>query len=189
MSDERPDNNETMNPWDADLGDPRLDLRIASERLSLVRYVFLVQIEDGIATAGQRASLEYADAVLIGWPENDSREVVDLDERQLAEVKTQMSLMERHILAFRRQERDGDIDGMTDTLVKVTACVAVIRGLYQPDFPLPTFAEIRQVVQDEWDEDMDRIDANSGIATVDGVERETREADGRQADAEGGDVA
>ena len=97
MSDERPDNNETMNPWDADLGDPRLDLRIASERLSLVRYVFLVQIEDGIATAGQRASLEYADAVLIGWPENDSREVVDLDERQLAEVKTQMSLMERHI--------------------------------------------------------------------------------------------
>ena len=100
-----------------------------------------------------------------------------------------MSLMERHILTFRRQERDGDIDGMTDTLVKVTACVAVIRGLYQPDFPLPTFAEIRQVVQDEWDEDMDRIDANSGIATVDGVERETREADGRQPDAEGGDVA
>ena len=45
------------NPWGADLDDPRLGLRIAAERLSLVRYVFLVQIEDGIATAAQRASL------------------------------------------------------------------------------------------------------------------------------------
>lgn len=177
------------NPWGADLGDPRLGLRIAAERLSLVRYVFLVQIEDGIATAAQRASLEYADAVLIGWPETDSHEVADLDGDQLATVGAQMELMERRILDFRRQERDGDVDGMTDTLVKVTECVAVIRGLYQPDFALPTFAEIRQVVQDEWDEDMDRIDASSAISTADQVEQKTREADRRQTGHEGGVAA
>lgn len=177
------------NPWGADLDDPRLGLRIAAERLSLVRYVFLVQIEDGIATAAQRASLEYADAVLIGWPETDSHEVADLDGDQLATVRTQTALMERRILDFRRQERDGDVDGMTDTLVKVTECVAVIRGLYQPDFALPTFAEIQQVVQDEWDEDMDRIDASSAISTADQVEQETREADRRQTGHEGGVAA
>lgn len=177
------------NPWGADLDDPRLGLRIAAERLSLVRYVFLVQIEDGIATAAQRASLEYSDAVLIGWPETDSHEVADLDGDQLATVKTQTELMERRIVAFRRQERDGDVDGMTDTLVKVTECVAVIRGLYQPDFALPTFAEIQQVVQDEWDEDMDRIDASSAISTADQVEQEKREADRRQTGHEGGVAA
>lgn len=177
------------NPWGADLDDPRLGLRIAAERLSLVRYVFLVQIEDGIATAAQRASLEYADAVLIGWPETDSPEVADLDGDQLATVRTQTALMERRILTFRRQERDGNVDGMTDTLVKVTECVAVIRGLYQPDFALPTFAEIQQVVQDEWDEDMDRIDASSAISTADQVEQETREADRRQTGHEGGVAA
>ena len=69
-----------------DLDDPKLALRVAAERLSTVRYVFLVQIEDGIATAAQRASLEYADAVLIGWPENDAPDVVDLDEQQQAQV-------------------------------------------------------------------------------------------------------
>ena len=58
---------------DIDLGSRRCVMRIASERLSIVRYVFLVQIEDGIATAEQRASLEYADAVLIGWPEEDAQ--------------------------------------------------------------------------------------------------------------------
>lgn len=177
------------NPWGADLDDPRLGLRIAAERLSLVRYVFLVQIEDGIATAEQRASLEYADAVLIGWPETDSHEVADLDGDQLATVGAQMELMERRILDFRRQERDGDVDGMTDTLVKVTECVAVIRGLYQPDFALPTFAEIQQVVQDEWDEDMDRIDADGAISTADQAEQETREADRRQTGHEGGVAA
>lgn len=177
------------NPWGADLDDPRLGLRIAAERLSLVRYVFLVQIEDGIATAAQRASLEYADAVLIGWPETDSHEVADLDGDQLATVRTQTALMERRILTFRRQERDGNIDGMTDTLVKVTECVAVIRGLYQPDFALPTFAEIQQVVQDEWDEDMDRIDADGAISTADQAEQETREADRRQTGHEGGVAA
>ena len=33
---------------------PRIWLRVASERLSLLRYVFLVQIEDGIPDADQR---------------------------------------------------------------------------------------------------------------------------------------
>lgn len=32
---------------DIDLNDPKLGLKIAAERLSIVRYVFLVQIEDG----------------------------------------------------------------------------------------------------------------------------------------------
>ena len=50
---------------DIDLNDPKLNLKIAAERLSIVRYVFLVQIEDGIASAAQRASLEYADACLL----------------------------------------------------------------------------------------------------------------------------
>ena len=38
---------------DIDLNDPKLNLKIAAERLSIVRYVFLVQIEDGIASAAQ----------------------------------------------------------------------------------------------------------------------------------------
>ena len=65
---------DVKNPWNADLNDPYLGLKLASERLSIVRYVFLVQIEDGIASAAQRASLEYADAVLIGWPETGADE-------------------------------------------------------------------------------------------------------------------
>ncbi|MDK6360732.1 hypothetical protein QP190_25205, partial [Escherichia coli] len=48
-------------------------LDISAERLSIVRYVFLVQIEDGIASASQRSSLEYADAILMGWPDRDNR--------------------------------------------------------------------------------------------------------------------
>ena len=62
-----------VNPWGLDLDDPFIALRLTAERLSLVRYVFVVQIEDGIATAGQRASLEYADAVLIGWPDEHAK--------------------------------------------------------------------------------------------------------------------
>lgn len=77
---------DAKNPWNADLNDPYLGLKLASERLSIVRYVFLVQIEDGIASAAQRASLEYADAVLIGWPEVDAEDVVELDEEKLKSV-------------------------------------------------------------------------------------------------------
>lgn len=173
-------------PWGGDLDDPRLGLKIAAERLSIVRYVFLVQIEDGIASASQRASLEYADAVLIGWPSADSPEVVDIGDAQRAEVLEQIRLMEEYIGRFRRLEHDGDIDGMTDTLIRVTERVAAIRGLYQPDFPLPTFAEIRRVVQDEWDEDMGKIDPQDGNPTADEIERETKDADRTQAqDGEG----
>lgn len=170
------------NPWDVDVDDPRLGLRTAAERLSIVRYVFLVQIEDGIATAEQRASLEYADAVLIGWPETDSDDVVDIDETQRREVLRQVRMMEEYIARFRALEHDGDIDGMTDTLIRVTERVAEIRGIYQPDFELPTFAEIRRVVQDEWDEDMGKIDPQDGVPSVDQIERETKDADREQTD-------
>ncbi|MBW3089301.1 MULTISPECIES: phosphoribosylglycinamide synthetase [Bifidobacterium] len=162
---------------DIDLNDPKLGLKIAAERLSIVRYVFLVQIEDGIASAAQRASLEYADAVLIGWPETDSPDVVDLDEARLHTVREHMELMEGYIGKFSQMERDGDIDGMTDTLIRITERVAEVRRLYQPGFPLPTFAEIRRVVQDEWDEDMGKIDPQEADPTADEIEQETQVAD------------
>lgn len=167
---------EALRP-DLDMDDPKLVLKIAAERLSIVRYVFLVQIEDGIASAGQRASLEYADAVLIGWPETDSPEVVDLNDDQLKIVREQMHTMEQYIRKFSAMERNGDADGMTDTLIRITERVAEVRRLYQPGFPLPTFAEIRRVVQDEWDEDMGKIDPQEDDTTADQVERETDEAD------------
>ena len=162
---------------DIDLNDPKLGLKIAAERLSIVRYVFLVQIEDGIASAAQRASLEYADAVLIGWPETDSPEVVDLDDAQLKIVREHMELMEGYIGKYSQMEHDGDLDGMTER-------VAEVRRLYQPDFPLPTFAEIRRVVQDEWDEDMAKIDPREDNATACEIEEETESAD--DAAGEGG---
>ena len=155
---------DAKNPWNADLNDPYLGLKLASERLSIVRYVFLVQIEDGIASAAQRASLEYADAVLIGWPEVDA----------------EMRLMEQYIAKFSAMEREQDIDGMTDTLIRVTERVAEVRRAYQPDFPLPTFAEIRRVVQDEWDEDMGKIDPDNASPTADSIGRETADADQEQ---------
>ena len=137
--------------------------------------MFLVQIEDGIASAAQRASLEYADAVLIGWPETDSPERRrTLDDAQLNDRATsRCELMEQlHRQIQRRWNDDGDIDGMTDTLIRITERVAEVRRLYQPDFPLPTFAEIRRVVQDEWDEDMGKIDPR---------ERQSRPPDGIEA--------
>lgn len=169
---------------DIDLNDPKLGLKIAAERLSIVRYVFLVQIEDGIASAAQRASLEYADAVLIGWPETDSPEVADLDDAQLKIVREHMELMEGYIGKYSQMEHDGDLDGMTDTLIRITERVAEVRRLYQPDFPLPTFAEIRRVVQDEWDEDMGKIDPKEDNPTAGEIEEETESAD--DAAGEGG---
>lgn len=162
---------------DLDLDDPRCGLKIAAERLSIVRYVFLVQIEDGIASASQRASLEYADAVLIGWPDEHAPDVVDLDTAQLDAVREHMELMEGYIARFSTLEREGDVDGMTDTLIRVTERVAEVRRLYQPDFPLPTFAEIRRVVQDEWDEDMGKIDPKDGSPTAMEIEQETERAE------------
>ena len=49
MSEERPVISTIRD--DIDLNDQTLGLKIAAERLSIVRYVFLVQIEDGIASA------------------------------------------------------------------------------------------------------------------------------------------
>ena len=169
---------------DIDLNNPKLGLKIAAERLSIVRYVFLVQIEDGIASAAQRASLEYADAVLIGWPETDSPEVVDLNDAQLKIVREHMELMEGYIGKYSQMEHDGDLDGMTDTLIRITERVAEVRRLYQPDFPLPTFAEIRRVVQDEWDEDMGKIDPKEDNPSAGEIEEETESAD--DAAGEGG---
>ena len=168
---------DNKNPWNADLTDPMLRLRLASERLSIVRYVFLVQVEDGIASADERASLEYADAVLIGWPETDASDVITPDAAQLDDIDEQMRVMEQHIAKFSAMERDHDIVGMTDTLIRITERVAEVRRLYQPGFPLPTFAEIRRVVQDEWDEDMGKIDPQEANTTADQGERETDEAD------------
>lgn len=174
-----------MTRQDLDLDNPKVALAIASERLSIVRYVFLVQIEDGIATAEQRASLEYADAVLIGWPEVDSPDVVELDDKQLATVREHMDLMESHIVKFTQMERDGDVDGMTDTLIRVSERVAEVRRMYQPSFPLPTFAEIRRVVQDEWEEDMGKIDTPAD--TADEMEHETEQAKSAESDSVQGD--
>lgn len=171
---------DNKNPWNADLNDPMLGLRLASERLSIVRYVFLVQVEDGIASADERASLEYADAVLIGWPETDASDVITPDAAQLDDIDEQMRVMEQHIAKFSAMERDHDIVGMPDTLIRVTERVAGIRSIYQPDFPLPTFAEIRRVVQDEWDEDMDKIDPDNASPTADSIEQETADADKEQ---------
>ena len=162
---------------DLDLDNPRCGLKIAAERLSIVRYVFLVQIEDGIASASQRASLEYADAVLIGWPDEDAPDVVDLDDAQLKSMRAHMAMMEEYIARFSALERDGDVDGMTDTLIRVTERVAEVRRMFQPDFPLPTFAEIRRVVQDEWDEDMGKIDPKDDDPTAAEIEQETEQTE------------
>ncbi|RFT38536.1 phosphoribosylglycinamide synthetase, partial [Bifidobacteriaceae bacterium NR015] len=120
-----------------------------------------VQIEDGIASASQRSSLEYADAVLMGWPDSDSNDVTIPDEASFNNVLENVRNMEKNIIKFSELERDHDIDGMTFMLAKISESVAKIRGAYQPDFPLPTFAEIQRVVKDEWDEEMGNINPDS----------------------------
>ncbi|MBH9971334.1 phosphoribosylglycinamide synthetase [Bifidobacterium sp. W8109] len=137
---------------------PRIWLRVASERLSLLRYVFLVQIEDGIPDADQRSCLEYADAVLIGWPDEHADDVYDLDQDQLNQVRHDITVMEERVPVFRKQEQEGRIADMSDSLIAITGCVAQVRQAYQPGFPLPTYSEIRRVVQEEWNADMERID-------------------------------
>lgn len=172
-----------LNPWHMDLDDPKLQLQIAAERLSIVRYVYLVQIEDGIATAPQRASLEYADAVLIGWPDADSPQVVDITDEQRRIVAHQMQEMEDYIGRFRAMEAKGDVDGMTDTLIRITERVAEVRRQFQPGFLLPTFAEIRRVVQAEWDEDMGKIDPDASGPSSARMQQETlAQAEGDAAD-------
>ena len=143
--------------------------------------MFLAHIEDGIAFGGTACVARICrSAVLIGWPEADADDVVELNEEKLRNVDEQMRLMEQYIAKFSAMEREQDIDGMTDTLIRVTERVAKVRRAYQPDFPLPTFAEIRRVVQDEWDEDMGKIDPDNASPTADSIGRETADADQEQ---------
>ena len=58
---------------DIDLNDQALGLKIAAERLSIVATCSWCRSRMA-SPRQQRASLEYADAVLIGWPETDSPE-------------------------------------------------------------------------------------------------------------------
>lgn len=146
-------------------------LDVAAERLSIVRYVFLVQIEDGIASASQRSSLEYADAVLMGWPDRDNRDVVTPENSEIIdEVNKNLQKMESNIAEFSKLERASLVDNMSEVLVEITECVANIRGVFQPDFALPTFEEIKRVVQDEWNEEMGNINpdkANVASSVID----------------------
>lgn len=148
-------------------------LDVAAERLSIVRYVFLVQIEDGIASASQRSSLEYADAVLMGWPDRDNRDVVTPENSEtIDKINKNLQKMESNIAEFSKFERASLIDNMSEVLVEITECVANVRGVFQPDFALPTFEEIKRVVQDEWNEEMWNINpdkANVASSVIDEV--------------------
>ncbi|MCI1983760.1 MAG: phosphoribosylglycinamide synthetase [Bifidobacteriaceae bacterium] len=142
-----------------DISDTCQWLKVASERLSQVRYVFLIQIEDGIPSASQRAALEYSDAVLMGWPDGDDPHLQKLTEAQIADVMEHSGCVEKYLRKFRKAERDDDSEAMAESLIRVTENVAQIRKNFQPDFLLPTFAEIRRVVEEEWNEDMAKIAA------------------------------
>lgn len=61
--------------------------------------------------------------------------IVDLDDEQFSMVRKHMELMEEHIAKFAAFERAGDVDTMTDTLIRITERVAEVRRMYQPDFP------------------------------------------------------
>ncbi len=175
MPNDMPKNDVNITPAEA--------LNIAAERLSIVRYVFLVQIEDGIASAQQRSSLEYADAVLMGWPDADANDVMLPEDDAFSSVLEQMGRMEKNIREFSALERNNDVDAMTSMLVKITESVAKIRGTYQPDFPLPTFAEIQRVVKDEWDEEMGNINpdsANDASGVVSETEAEDKESEANE---------
>ncbi|MFC0265389.1 hypothetical protein [Alloscardovia macacae] len=132
--------------------EPRTLLRIASERLSTVRYVFVVAIEDGIANVTQRSALEYSDAVLLGWPDMDAPDVRDAEAPN--EVADFLVELEKRIDVFRAAERENDVETMADTLIRISEYVARVRKAYQPKFLLPTYAEIRRYVQQQWEEEM-----------------------------------
>lgn len=135
----------------AEQENPRTLLRVASERLSTVRYVFVVAIEDGIAGVEERSALEYSDAVLIGWPDNDANDVQDA--RNIENVAELVMELEKRIVVFREAELNGGTARMADTLIHISEYVARVRKAYQPDFLLPTYAEIRRYVQRQWDEE------------------------------------
>ena len=161
------------------LGQTPASAEVLPEIADAVGGSMKILVDGGIRTGTDvfKALALGADAVLIGWPETDSPEVADRDDAQLKIVREHMELMEGYIGKYSQMEHDGDLDGMTDTLIRITERVAEVRRLYQPDFPLPTFAEIRRVVQDEWDEDMGKIDPREDNPTAGEIEEETESAD------------
>ena len=126
----------------------------------------------------ERASLEYADAVLIGWPETDASDVITPDAAQLDDIDEQMRVMEQHIAKFSAMERDHDIVGMTDTLIRVTERVAGIRSIYSR-IPAATSRD-STCGAGRVDEDMDKIDPDNASPTADSIEQETADADKEQ---------
>lgn len=167
--------------------DPDDWMGIAGERLSQVRYVFIVQIEDGIASAHSRAALEYSDAVLMGWPDSDAKGLHQPTPEELQGARAHGRSVERHLLAFRAAEKADDTNEVANQLVAITESIAKIRKIYQPGLELPDFDEINRVVRDEWEEDMDRIGevtARSADQLRDSIqERTEREPEG-ESDAE-----
>ncbi len=160
---------------DIDLNDPKLGLKSRPNGSASSATCSLCRSRTA-PPAAQRASLEYADAVLIGWPETDSPEVADLDDAELESVRERMELMEGYIGRYSQMEHDGDLDGMTDTLIRITERVAEVRRLYQPDSrcpPSPKFVA--------WSRtngmNMGKIDPREDNPTAGEIEEETESAD------------
>ena len=159
---------------DIDLNDSKLGLKIAAERLSIVATCSLCRSRTASPPPPSvRRSNTRTPCSSVG-PRPIRPKSRNLDDAQLKIVREHMELMEGYIGKYSQMEHDGDLDGMTDTLIRITERVAEVRRLYQPDFPLPTFAEIRRVVQDEWDEDMGKIDPREDNPTAGEIEEETR---------------
>lgn len=159
----------------AEQENPRTLLRVASERLSTVRYVFVVAIEDGIAGVEERSALEYSDAVLIGWPDNDANDVQDA--QNIENVAELVMELEKRIVVFREAELNGDAARMADTLIHISEYVARVRKAYQPDFLLPTYAEIRRYVQRQWDEEEQLRAGEEAADNVNGSENSNNQAE------------
>ena len=164
-------------------GDP-LDNAIVERLRDLSRRVTEAQADRITAESDYRLvqNREYDSlpAIINNQLVNGLKAEVGRLETQQAQVAEHMRVMEDHIRKYAAIERDGDIDGMTDTLIRITERVAEIRRLYQPDFLLPTFAEIRRVVQQEWDEDMGKIDPKEPDPTAEQIEEQTEDADKQQ---------
>lgn len=140
--------------------DPLAPFTTLPSRLYSVRYVFLVHIEDGIPQPIQRAALEYIDTIVREWPRCDGSddlpegmEVVTPDDaKRLSHAAELFDKSEKYLGKFVRAEHQDDVENMVTCLVAIGDCAAEIRGIYQPGYNLPTFAEVRRLVQDEWDE-------------------------------------
>ncbi|MBO5632147.1 MAG: phosphoribosylglycinamide synthetase [Aeriscardovia sp.] len=144
-------------------------LSISAERLSQVRYAFIVQTEDGIPSAYQQAALEYADAVLFGWSDNDD-DLQEPTEHDTKLIQQCVQSTELHLTTFCAAEKNNKTNIMADNLIQIADNIAQIRKIYQPDFLVPTFAEIKRVVTEEWNQnmiligsDIDEKDLHSGF--------------------------